>query len=69
METIETEKEILDRLPGKPFFGMESYHKAVKQFFVSQGYKVEKARYDEVGNCLTCGEAGRCHGWHFQRGF
>ncbi len=28
------------------------------------GLAAVAARYDMAGNCVYCGEAGRCPGWH-----
>lgn len=41
-----------------------AYKRAMKRVLVKQGVTPIKARYDQAGNCTTCGEAGRCPGWH-----
>ena len=43
----------------------EAQYKArVRRELIRAGKKPVKAVYDEAGNCTTCGEAGRCPGWH-----
>ncbi len=32
---------------------------------IAYGKTPMKAKYDEAGNCTTCGEGGRCPGWHY----
>lgn len=33
------------------------------------GKKTHIARYDAAGNCTSCGESGRCPGWHYEGEF
>ena len=40
------------------------YKSKVKRQLIAQGFSPLKAIYDAGGNCTTCGEAGRCPGWH-----
>lgn len=41
-----------------------SYVKAAHKALTRKGYEATPAAYDPGGNCLECGEAGRCPGWH-----
>lgn len=38
----------------------------VRRRIVATGLEPIKAEYDTAGNCRTCGEAGRCPGYHTQ---
>jgi hypothetical protein len=35
-----------------------------KQRIIKAGLLPIRADYDSTGNCTTCGESGRCPGWH-----
>lgn len=45
-----------------------AYYKAVKRAFSKYGITPARAAYDAEGNCLQCGECGRCPGWHLPPG-
>lgn len=45
-----------------------AYERAVKRAFLKYGVTPVKAEYDAAGNCLQCGECGRCPGWHLPPG-
>lgn len=40
------------------------YFAKVKKQLLREGIIPIKAVYDAGGNCMYCGEAGRCPGWH-----
>lgn len=40
------------------------YRAHVRKTIIRAGYTPVAATYDQAGNCLTCGECGRCPGWH-----
>ena len=42
----------------------QSYFRAVKKRILAMGLKPVRAKYDEFGDCLMCGESGRCPGYH-----
>ena len=48
---------------GGPFASFAAYSLAIKRELEKRG-PVAKAEYDAGGNCLYCGECGRCAGWH-----
>jgi hypothetical protein len=43
------------------------YYESQRMALVSAGVQPIKAEFDCAGNCTTCGEAGRCPGWHAPR--
>lgn len=49
---------------GKPFANRVFYTSAISVELRRQGIPHSPAQYDEAGNCLTCGECGRCPGVH-----
>jgi hypothetical protein len=42
----------------------EEHQEKVKQEILAAGKVPIQAIYDAGKNCLLCGEAGRCPGWH-----
>ena len=40
------------------------YNAKVRRSLIGSGKTPIKATYDDDGNCMVCGEAGRCPGWH-----
>lgn len=42
-----------------------AYRNFVRSAYQRLGLNPFRAEYDEAGNCKTCGESGRCPGWHF----
>jgi len=62
---MKTVIQIIHDLPGAPFASRALYERAVMRHVVRRvGEMPLRATYDAAGNCLTCGEAGRCPGWH-----
>ena len=49
---------------GRPFKSHAHASAALKRALVNLGVQPVAASYDRAGNCTTCGEAGRCGGWH-----
>lgn len=47
-------------------YGMtqKQYYAKNKRTIIKLGHIPIKAQFDKEGNCLFCGEAGRCSGWH-----
>ena len=41
-----------------------AYYATVKKAIILAGGTPIKAFYDDEGNCIYCGEAGNCPGWH-----
>jgi len=56
--------DIIERLPAKPCGSRDEFHRRVHRAIREAGHKPVRAEYDQAGNCITCGEAGRCPGWH-----
>ena len=54
----------VQRRNGKPFANKLFYTAAISVELRRQGIPHSPAQYDESGNCLTCGECGRCPGVH-----
>lgn len=44
----------------------QQYFARNRREILKRGLVPVKARWDENGDCLICGEAGRCPGWHTQ---
>lgn len=42
----------------------KQYYAKIKKLIIQTGNIPIKAQFDENGDCLFCGEAGRCPGWH-----
>jgi hypothetical protein len=61
---MNTAAKILAELPYKLFPSQEAYIARNYHALKRKGYAPIKASYDDGGNCLICGEAGRCPGWH-----
>ena len=51
-------------IPSKPFKTKRGYTNFVKRYFETRGFKTRPAEYDDNGDCIFCGEAGRCAGVH-----
>lgn len=47
-----------------PFESSNAFIAAISVELRRQGIPHSPAQYDEAGNCLTCGECGRCPGVH-----
>lgn len=57
------EAMLLDRL-AVTALSRSAYTKTVGRWYVRNGYLAQLAVYDKDGNCITCGECGRCPGVH-----
>ena len=56
---------------GRKEGGMKTksaYEQAERRRLIKAGYVPIRAKYDTAGNCLTCGECGRCPGYHPMNG-
>lgn len=42
----------------------DSFEAQYRRALLKRGERMFRARFDINGNCLYCGEAGRCPGWH-----
>ncbi len=49
---------------GRGFSGHSAFAAAVRRELKRAGEVPVRADIDEAGNCTTCGECGRCPGWH-----
>ena len=58
-------RQQFDCLPPMPF---SQWCKRWKHALELAGYVPFKAVKDYAGNCVYCGEAGRCPGWHIYDG-
>ena len=47
-----------------PYPSREAYAKAIRQALEDIHATPIRAEYDYAGNCIYCGEAGRCPGYH-----
>lgn len=56
--------QIISKLPYKCFQSRTSYANRNKRAIEKAGYTPVKPHYDKAGNCVICGEAGRCPSWH-----
>ena len=43
---------------------IKDYENRVKANLIASGRVPTRAQYDAAGNCIYCGESGRCPGWH-----
>lgn len=59
----ETEHRLIDTQPYK-LRSQKAYTAHVRRLLKGNGFPVVSARYDLQGNCLLCGESGRCPGVH-----
>lgn len=56
---------LIGDMPGTPFESRKAFERAVKRHvYRKTGEEPRKAIYDDAGNCIVCGECGRCPGWH-----
>lgn len=59
--------EIISMEPYRgPFSSKWAYFRRNRKILERAGFIATKARFDEAGNCLICGEAGECPGWHIK---
>lgn len=49
---------------NRPFDSSAALLRAVKREFAKQGIPAHRAQYDRNGDCMVCGECGRCPGYH-----
>lgn len=59
-----TQEEQIQDLVGSGYPSRSTYHTAIKRTYERLQLPHHKADYDPQGDCTTCGEAGRCPGWH-----
>lgn len=65
-----TVPQLLEYMTPRTWPSDAAYRAAVRVFVVrASGRLPVPAREDPAGNCLACGEAGRCPGWHFPEEF
>lgn len=48
----------------RPFNSSAALERAVKREFTKMGITAIRAQYDRNGDCIICGECGRCPGYH-----
>ena len=48
----------------KPFRDRAAHMRAVRHEINAAGYRHIQAHHDQAGNCIYCGESGRCPGVH-----
>jgi len=63
-ELLKIENEIKDSIPFQEGRTRQQYAWVFRGRIISLGYKARKAVRGWDGNCLICGEAGRCPGYH-----
>lgn len=57
--------DIIDKLPQrKPFASRAAFLTRNRKALERAGYVAYRSVRDDSGDCYTCGEAGRCPGWH-----
>ncbi len=67
---MKTARQILARLPHRCFESRAAFLTANFRALASEtGQQPHAAIEDHAGNCLVCGEAGRCPGWHLAEEF
>lgn len=67
---MNTVKQILARLPARSFPTRAAYRNHARILVVAvTGRQPFAAIEDTAGNCLVCGESGRCPGWHLEAEF
>lgn len=59
-----TQEEQIQELVGWGYPSRSTYVTAIKRTYERLQLPCHKAEYDPQGDCTTCGEAGRCPGWH-----
>ncbi len=59
-----TAHQILSRLPARTFPTCAAFRAHARSVVMAATGSAVRAEYDEAGNCIFCGEAGRCPGWH-----
>ena len=59
-----TAHQILSRLPARTFPSCAAFYARNRQAIMAASGSAVRAECDEAGNCIICGEAGRCPGWH-----
>lgn len=58
--------DLMRALPARTYPSESAYRRAVRRAIERTGHHAIRAHYDAAGNCIICGECGRCPGWHFQ---
>ena len=67
MQSIEILYTVVDtrlKQHNRPFCSRSALERAVKREFAKQGITAIRAQYDSYGDCMVCGECGRCPGYH-----
>ena len=59
-----TMEAVLPFLKKRTYATAEGLSNAIYRALLRAGYYPVKPRYDDNGDCLICGECGRCPGWH-----
>ena len=61
---MSTQEEQIQDLVGWGYPSRSAYVTTIKRTYERLQLPCRKAEYDPQGDCTTCGEAGRCPGWH-----
>lgn len=56
--------QILDRLPARTFPTCAAFYARNRSAIMEATGSAVRAELDTRGNCIFCGESGRCPGWH-----
>lgn len=64
MKAIDIVQPYKDDPLYRGFSSFRAYSRWVKRILEINGHVPIKAKFDAGGNCLFCGEAGRCPGYH-----
>jgi hypothetical protein len=59
-----TAHQILSALPARTFPTCAAYRARNHDAVMAATGSAVRAEFDQGGNCLFCGESGRCPGWH-----
>lgn len=59
-----TAKQIIGRLSHRTFPTCAAFYERNKRAIIAATGQAVPAEFDGAGNCVICGEAGRCPGWH-----
>lgn len=51
---------------SSPHITRAGYQRAIRSAILRHRWTPVQAEYTAAGNCVFCGEAGRCPGWHVQ---
>ena len=60
-----TAAALIAQMPPRTYASRAGFRSAVRRWIVRKtGRQPVAATEDAAGNCLVCGESGRCPGWH-----